>query len=121
MGRIAFGGQHTPPFAQGPDIRLTHQPGYSFAGGSVSLIFQFTMNAWTPVSASMGHKDLPNFLCELSIFSGMLAGRTLAPGRESAFGNVKHLAHHHDGKFVLVLFNKLIFHLLSREKMLTTF
>jgi hypothetical protein len=31
------------------------------------------------------------------------------------------MTHDDNGKFMLVLFNKLIFHLESREKMLTTF
>jgi hypothetical protein len=79
------------------------------------------MDAWTPISASVCDKDLPDLTSESSIFSVVLAGSTLAPGVESTFGNAKDLAHHHDGKFMLVLFDKLIYHLLSREKMLTTF
>lgn len=69
----------------------------------------------------MGNKDLPDLLRQLSIFLMVSAGRTLAPGGESTFGHAKHLAHHRDRKFLLVLFNELIFHLLSREKMLTPF
>lgn len=71
--------------------------------------------------ASVCDKVMPDLLSQLSIFSVTSAGRTLAPGVESAFGNAKHLAHHHDGKLVLVLFDKMIDHLLSREKMLTAF
>jgi hypothetical protein len=78
------------------------------------------MDAWTPRSASVCDKDLPDLASQLSIFSVASADRTLAPGVEAAFGNAKHLAHDHDGKRLLVLFDKLLFHLLSREKMLTT-
>ena len=79
------------------------------------------MDAWTPLAASVGDKDLPDLASQLSIFSVASADRTLAPGVESAFGNAKHLAHDHDGKLLLVLFDQLLFHWLSREKMLTTF
>src|SRR5438046_1021772 len=50
-------------------------------------------------------------------------GRSDACARHRIRGsrNTKYLAHHHDGKLLLVLFDKLIVHLLSREKMLTTF
>ena len=43
-----------------------------------------------------------------------------APSVIATFPDSKHFAHDHDGKFLLVLFDKLIFHLESREKMLTT-
>jgi hypothetical protein len=69
----------------------------------------------------MGAKHLSNLLRDLSIFSVALTGGTLAPSVEATFRDSKHTAHHHDGKFVLVLFDKLIFHLDSREKMLIAF
>src|SRR5215471_10225640 len=79
------------------------------------------MNTRTAISLSMSVKYLSNLFSEQSIFSLASTGGTLAPGIKSAFGDTKHLAHDHDGKLMLVLFNKLIFHLDSREKMLTTF
>src|SRR6266700_8077608 len=66
-------------------------------------------------------KYLPNFLFETSIFSFTSAGGTLAPGVKAAFRDLKHTTHHHYGKLLLVLFDKLICHRWSREKMLTTF
>src|SRR6266571_6343224 len=69
----------------------------------------------------MRDKDLPNLLSEASIFSFAPAGRALAPGVKATFRDSQHLAHGRNGKFLLVLFDKLIFHLDSREKMLTTF
>ena len=107
--------------ASGAHVRFTHQPGHPLARRASPLIFQFTMDARTAISASMGDKDLSNLASSLSIFSFVLTGRTLAPGVKAAFRDSEHVAHHHDGKFVLVLFNKLLFHLESREKMLTTF
>jgi hypothetical protein len=85
------------------------------------LVLQLPLDARTPISASVPDKDLPNLLCELSIFSLALAGRALTPGIKAAFRDSKHVTHDHDRKFVLLLFDKLIFHLESREKMLTTF
>lgn len=79
------------------------------------------MDAWASISASVREKYLPDLLSKLSIFSRALTGRTLAPGIKVTFRDSQHIAHHHDGKFVLVLFNTLLFHLESREKMLTTF
>jgi hypothetical protein len=79
------------------------------------------MDAWTAISASVSGKDLPNLLRKVSLFSGALTGRALAPGVKAAFRDSEHVAHPRDGKFVLVLFNKLTFHLESREKMLTAF
>lgn len=121
MGGVSPGGLDPTPFAPGTHLCLTHESRYSFASDVSPLIFQLARDAWAPISASVGEKDLPDLLRQLSIFLVVPADRTLAPGRKSAFGNLKDLAHHHHGKFVLVLFNTLIFHLLSREKMLTTF
>src|SRR3974390_3443240 len=121
MGSVSFGGQHPASFAPGGESSFTHQPGHSFARSALPLILQLTMNARAAISASMGDKDLPNLLRELSIFSFASAGRTLAPGIKATFRDSKHVAHDHDGEFLLVLFHKLICHLESREKMLTTF
>src|SRR5579883_2445205 len=121
MSGIAFGGLDPTRFSPGTHLRLTHQSRPPLASDASPLVFQLAMDAWAPVSASVRDNDLPDLLNQLSIFSAASAGRTLAPGGESAFGNAKHLAPHHNGKLVLVLFNKLIDHLLSREKMLTTF
>lgn len=121
MGGVSSGGLSPTPFAPGTHLSLTHEPCYSFTCDMPPSIFQLAMDAWTPIPASVCDKDLLNLLHQLSIFLVVPAGRTPAPGIKSAFGHAKNLAHDHHGKFVLVLFNKLIFHLLSREKMLTAF
>src|SRR6266446_8618162 len=121
MGSVSFGGQHPTSFAPGAQVCLTHQPRHPFAREASPVVLQLCMDARTPISASVCDKDLPDLASQLSIFSAASADRTLAPGVESAFGNAKHLAHDHNGKLLLVLFDKLIFHLLSREKTLTTF
>jgi hypothetical protein len=59
----------------------------------------------------MDAKHLSNLLPALSIFSLALTGGTLAPSVEATFRDSKRLAHDHYRKFVLVLFDKLIFHL----------
>jgi hypothetical protein len=117
MSGVSPGGLRSTPFAPGTHLCLMHEPRYSFAGDVSPLIFQLTLDAWAPISASVCDKDLPDLLRQLSIFLVVPAGRTLAPGIKSAFGNPKNLAHDHYGKFVLILFNELIVHLLSREKM----
>jgi hypothetical protein len=108
-------------FAPGAHVRLTHQPGHPFAGGCATLIFQFTMNARTAISSLVREKYLSNLLRQLSIFPLALTGRTLAPGIKATFRDSEHVAHHHNGKFLLVLIDEPIFHLESREKMLTPF
>jgi hypothetical protein len=121
MGGVSSGGLYPTPFAHGTYLSLTHEPRYSFACDVPPWIFQLALDAWTPLSASVCDKNLPNLLHQLNIFLVVSAGRTPAPGIKSAFGHAKNLAHDHHGKFLLVLFNTLIFHLLSREKMLITF
>src|SRR2546427_968550 len=121
MRLLSFGRQHPPPFAPGTQLCLTHQSRYSFAGDASPLIAQLPVDARTAVSPLMQLKHLPNLLRDMGIFSLMLAGRTLPPGIIATFGHFEHTTHDHHGKFVLVLFNKLIFHLDSREKMPRTF
>jgi hypothetical protein len=115
MRRLSPGSLHPTPFAPGCEASLTHQPSYPFARDVSSLVAQLNLNTRTAVSLLMILKDLSNVGGELSIFSSASTGRTLTPGVESAFGNAKHLAHHHNGKLVLVLFNKLILHFCSRD------
>ena len=86
-----------------------------------SPITQFRMQARAAVSAMMRVKLLSHLLRELGIFSFALSGGTLSPGREATFRDLKHSAHDDTGAFLLVLFDKLIVHLDSREKMPTTF
>lgn len=118
MGCVSFGGQHTPSFPLGGNRCFPHEPGHPFAGELSPLVLQFPVNPWRTIPALMLVEHLLNFLGELSIFPLALAGRTLAPGGKAAFRDSKDLAHHDNGKFRLVLFNKLIVHLDSREKML---
>jgi hypothetical protein len=75
------------------------------------------VKAWTPLSLRVRGKHLSNLFRKLSIFSLASTGGTLAPGVEAAFRDVKNLAHHHNGKFLLVLFNKLLLHLDSYENL----
>jgi len=85
------------------------------------LLAQLGMQAWTAVSATMSVKLLSNLFCELGIFSFALTGGALAPGVKATFRDIKHSAHDDNGEFLLVLFDKLLVHLDSREKMPTTF
>ncbi len=122
MGSVSSGGQHPPPFALGIQLCLTHQPGHPFAGDASPLIL--ADSRWMrglPYLPRWVANTCSNLLGELSIFSFAPTGRTLAPGIQATFRDSKHVAHDHDRKFLLVLFDKLIFHLDSREKMLTTF
>src|SRR5437870_785941 len=66
-------------------------------------------------------KCLSKLVYQVSIFSVMRADRTLAPGIKPAFRDSEHVTHHRNSKLLLVSFNKPIFHLDSREKMLTAF
>ena len=121
MGGIASGGDHPPSFPLGRNPRLAHQSGHPFARATHPLITQVGVKAWTPISARVRGKHLSHLFRKLSIFSLASTGGTLAPGVEAAFRDEKSLAHHHNGKFLLVVFNTLLLHLDSREKMLTTF
>jgi hypothetical protein len=121
MSCVPACGKHTTPFAFGAQPCLTHQSGHPFAGDASSLIAQLGMQAWATVSATMRVKLLSNLFWELGIFSFALTGGTLSPGIKATFRDTKHSAHDDNGKFLLVLFDKLLFHLDSREKMPTTF
>ncbi len=121
MGGVSLGGEHPTMFAPGCYLCLTHQASHSFAGEASALIAQFPVDARTPISALVLFKHLPNLLSEESIFSFALTGRALAPSIQATFRDSENLAHDHDRNFLLVLFDKLLFHLDSREKMLRTF
>jgi hypothetical protein len=79
------------------------------------------MQAWAAVSATMNAKFLLYLFCKLGIFSVARAYRTLSPGIKTTFRNFKHATHDDHRKFSLVLFDKLVFYLCSREKMPTAF
>ena len=85
MGGIAFGRQRSAAFALCIQVYCTHQSSYTLARDLPPLIFQFPVNSRGPISPLMLIKDLPNLLCQLSIFSGALAGRALAPGVKATF------------------------------------
>ncbi len=121
MRRISPGREHATVFALGIQLSLTHQPGDSFARDLAPLIFDLPTNPWRSIPALVLIKHLANGLRELSIFSMTLAGGALAPSVKAAFGNLKDSTHDDDGKLLLVLFDKLISHLDSREKMLIAF
>src|SRR5579875_2501232 len=115
MSWVPAGGQHTPPVAFRVRCDLPHQSGHPFARDASSLLVQFGMQARAAVSAMIRVKLLSNLLRELGIFSFALTGGTLSPGREATFRDLKHSAHDDNGEFLLVLIDKLIFHLDSRE------
>ncbi len=117
MRGIAVCGQHTPTVAFCTQPCLTHQPGNALACDASSSITHLGMQAWAAVSALMNAKSLLKLFGELGIFSLASTDRTLAPGIQAAFRDSEHSAHDDNGKFLLVLFNTLIFHLDSREKM----
>src|SRR5512133_4321334 len=121
MGSISPRGNYPTSFASGAEIRLMHQAGHPFTRAADPSVAQFGVQARTSISAMMSTKPLPDLFGEQSIFSLALAGRALAPRIIATFRDRKHSAHDHNGKFLLVLFNKLILHLDSREKMLRTF
>lgn len=121
MRSVSAGGRHPALFASGAHIRFTHQPGHVLARRASPLIFQLTMDARTAISALMARKYLSNLFGKPSIFSLALTGRALAPGVKATFRDSKYVTHEHDGKFALVVVNKLLVHLESREKLLTTF
>ena len=85
------------------------------------LLAQLGMQAWAALSATMSVKLLSNLFYELGIFSFALTGGTLSPGVKATFRDIKHSAHNDNGEFLLVLFDTLLVHLDSREKMPTTF
>src|SRR5690349_3234964 len=114
MAGVSAGSQYPTPFAPGTQLRLSHQPSYPFARTPHPLFVQFDMQARTPISALMGVKFLSNGFCQLGIFSFALTGGTLAPGVQATFRDAEHSAHDNNGKILLVFFNKLIDHLLSR-------
>src|SRR6266516_4473510 len=120
MGSISPRGDYPTWFAFGAQSCFTHQAGHPFTRAADPLVAQFGVQARTSISAVMSTKPLPDLFGEQSIFSLALAGRALAPRVIATFRDRKHSAHDHNGKFLLVLFNKLILHLDSREKMLTT-
>src|SRR5579883_1103868 len=121
MSWVLAGGQYTPPVAFRTQPCFTHQPGPPFARDASSLIVQFGMQARAAVSAMMRVNLLSHLLRALGIFSFALTGGTLSPGKEATFRDLKHSAPDDNGEFLLVLVDKRIFHLDSREKMLTTF
>lgn len=121
MGGVSLAGEHPTMFAPGCYLCLTHQASHSFAGEASALIAQFPVDARTPISTLVLFKHLPNLLSEESIFSFALTGRALAPSIQATFRDSENVAHDHDRKFLLVLFDTLLFHLDSREKMLRTF
>jgi hypothetical protein len=121
MAEVSFRRLHTATFVPGREVCFLHQSSYPLAREASPLVLQLSVDPWTSISPLMVDKYLPNLLLDLSIFSLVLASRTLQPGILAAFGHFEHLAHHHYRKFMLVLFDKLILHLDSREKMLTTF
>jgi hypothetical protein len=100
---------------------FTHEPSYSFARTMDPLLVEFGMHTRTPIHFAMREKNLPNLGHDESIFSFAPAGWALAPCIIATFRDSEYPAHGHNGKLLLLLFDKLLFHLDSREKMLTTF
>ncbi|GHO71609.1 hypothetical protein KSC_105010 [Ktedonobacter sp. SOSP1-52] len=115
MSGVPACGKHTTPFAFGTQSCLMHQSGHPFTGDAASLITQLGMQAWAAVSTTMSVKFLSNLFCELGIFPFALTGGTLSPSVKATFRDTKHSAHDDNGKFLLVLLEKLIFHLDSYE------
>ncbi len=114
-------GEHSPPLAFRTQPCLMHQPSNPLASDTTLPITQLCMQAWAAVSALMSAKFLSNLFYELGIFSLVLTSRTLAPSVKATFRDIEHSVPDDKGEFLLVLLNKLTFHLDSREKMTTAF
>ena len=115
MRSVSAGGHHPTPFAFGTSCCFPHQPRHAFARAATPLLFSLAVQTRTAVSAVMSAKSLSNRFGQLSIFSLALADRTFAPGRQATLRDIEHSAPDHNGKFLLVFFDKLIHHLISQE------
>ncbi len=72
-----------------------------------------------PTIPFAGHADHRSEVLQLTLISSArILAASITVMDESGLGAA---TSYHNGKLMLVLFDKLIFHLLSREKMLTTF
>src|SRR5260221_3414661 len=120
MPWMTFGGDGVATLAFGAHPMFLHQPSNPFARTAPALLFEFDVHAGTTIDPTARDEDLLNVGSEMSIFSFALTNRALAPCVIPTLRDPKHSAHGHDGKLLLVLFDKLIFHRDSREKMLTT-
>src|SRR5712691_30072 len=121
MGGVSPGGHDSPALSSRTEIGLAHQPGHPFARDASPLLTQLDVETRTAISALMSTKPLSKLFCELGIFSRVLADRALQPGVIATLVYSEHTAHDHNRKFLLILFNELISHLDSREKMPTAF
>src|SRR5579883_3087030 len=121
MSGVSSGGQNPTAFAPGGESRLAHEPGHACASDLLPLVLEFSVNAWGTLPALVLINHLMNFLSELSIFSAALAGWALTPGIIATFRDFTDSTHDDHGKLLPVLFDKMIAHLDSREKMLTAF
>ena len=107
--------------APGSEISFPHQASYPFARAVACFIAQFSVNTWTAIAALMPLERLLNCFGKVSIFSFALAGGALQPCVIATLGHCEHAAHGDNGRFLLVVFDELISHLDSREKMLMAF
>ena len=96
---------YSASFAFRGDPMFTHEPSYSLARTMDSLLFEFGMNARTPVHLTMREKDLPHLGNDESIFSFAPAGWALAPCILATFPDSEYPAHGRLGKLLLVLFD----------------
>ncbi len=79
------------------------------------------MDTWAAIHPTIGLEHGLHVFCQLGIFSAVLAGRTLRPGILSTDRFLQHTAHDCYRILVPMVRNELVFHGLSREKMLMSF
>src|SRR6266702_293410 len=79
------------------------------------------MDAWAAIDLSVCMIDALNALTQLSIFLAPSTGSALPPGVVSTLRDLQHTAQDANRIVLLLHCNELVFHLDSREKMLTPF
>src|SRR5258708_3810733 len=84
------------------------KPSDSLARTAPILLFQFGMNARTPIDSPASMEHLLNVGGETSIFLLALTNGTLAPCIIPTLRDFQNSAHDDDGKLLRVMVNKLV-------------
>jgi hypothetical protein len=100
---------------------FAHQTSDALAPTADASCLQFRMHPWTAIDASVGLESRLDVFGQVGIFSAVLAGYPLAPGRVPAHRHREHSAHQGNGRRVPMLCNELVAHGGPREKMPSAF